>query len=231
MIRHVNFLLLCPHRLSTLVHAISALGTTAPHFLALAHYACANTVCSPDHPSGYRGRMHGEWDQDHLGIGLVVSDNGACVEYPHRPTVGFLQGGRTARLSQPLTMSSGGHHRLSIVIERTGVYSQQSLTEVGLVGARFNESIALWTAQTGWSFQSYGGKSFLVTPNRNGRDRYGKVIVNGDVVTLRLDMNERTCALEINGEDFGVAWKDLPDKVYPAVTLFPPAMYRIVTED
>ncbi|RUS18042.1 hypothetical protein BC937DRAFT_89199 [Endogone sp. FLAS-F59071] len=120
-------------------------------------------------------------------------------------------------------MSAGGYHTLSVVVEQTGIYSQQAMTEVGLVGSNFNENIALWTAQTGWSFQSYGAKSFLVTLPGNARDRYGKVVSNGDVVILKLDMNSRTCSLEINGHDCGIAWKDLPDRVYPAVTLFPPA--------
>ncbi|RUS13422.1 hypothetical protein BC937DRAFT_95356 [Endogone sp. FLAS-F59071] len=139
---------------------------------------------------------------------------------------------RTVRLAAPLTQTSaGGLAEWDMVVEATGTRKGKPAAEVGLVGERFDrwdDNMMTGNGAEAWAFQSYSGCTFLKRDKIN--TSYGAVLKAGDVVTFRLDMNERTCSLAINGKDYGLAWRDLPDRVYPAVSLFPGSRYRFGTD-
>lgn len=231
MLSHLNLVLVCPHRLRALTASIDALASPTPQHIAFCHYACANTKCAPGHPSGLRGKAHGEWDPSHLGDGLSVSAGGAVIELP-ADAVASPTAMRTVRLAAPLTQTSaGGLAEWDMVIEATGTRKGKPAAEVGLVGERFDrwdDNMMTGSGAEAWAFQSYSTCTFLKRDKINAS--YGAVLKAGDVVTFRLDMNERTCSLAINGKDYGLAWRDLPDRVYPAVSLFPGSRYRFGTD-
>ena len=59
----------------------------------------------------------------------------------------------------------------------------------------------------------YGNQSYHVSP-------YGaKYNADGSHVVVHIDMDARQCSFEVNGIRFGVAFYDLPDQVYPAVSM------------
>ncbi|RUS16066.1 hypothetical protein BC937DRAFT_91639 [Endogone sp. FLAS-F59071] len=59
--------------------------------------------------------------------------------------------------------------------------------------------------------------SNLAFQSRNAK--FGKSLCSGDIVTFHLNMQGRTCSLSLNGASY-VAWRNLPEKVYPAVSFY-----------
>jgi hypothetical protein len=57
---------------------------------------------------------------------------------------------------------------------------------------------------------------------RNGsfRKRYGEKFVSGDVIRVQIDMKSRSITFFKNGKDLGMAFKRIPEQVYPAFSLF-----------
>lgn len=59
----------------------------------------------------------------------------------------------------------------------------------------------------------YGSQSYHVTP-------YGmKYEADGSHVVVRIDTDAGQCSFEVNGMQFGVAFYDLPEQVYPAISM------------
>lgn len=69
-----------------------------------------------------------------------------------------------------------------------------------------------------WGYNTSGFKS-EVTPMSLRSESYGPSLCTGDVMTIVLDMDQRTLQYWHNDKDLGIAFTDLPDKVLPAVTL------------
>eukprot|EP00466_Bigelowiella_natans_P013541 jgi/Bigna1/76169/fgenesh1_pg.39_\ len=51
-------------------------------------------------------------------------------------------------------------------------------------------------------------------------DYYGQAYTTGDTVRVMVDMESRTLAFKKNSEDYGIAFKNIPSRVYPAFTLY-----------
>lgn len=76
----------------------------------------------------------------------------------------------------------------------------------------------------GWDKQSYGyhgddGNSFCSSGNGQS---YGPTFTTGDVIGCGVNMLNNTCFYTKNGLDLGVAFRDLPTKLYPTVGLQTP---------
>lgn len=48
----------------------------------------------------------------------------------------------------------------------------------------------------------------------------GRLYKTGDKVRVKVDMTTRQLYFELNGQDLGLAAKDLPARLYPAFSLF-----------
>ncbi|XP_054737273.1 ran-binding protein 9 isoform X2 [Anastrepha obliqua] len=76
----------------------------------------------------------------------------------------------------------------------------------------------------GWDKQSYGyhgddGNSF--SSSGNGQS-YGPTFTTGDIIGCCVNFVDNTCFYTKNGIDLGVAFRDLPSKLYPTVGLQTP---------
>eukprot|EP00210_Caulerpa_lentillifera_P009361 g8924.t1 len=116
-----------------------------------------------------------------------------------------------------------GIHNWEITIEK-----YCDLVWVGVVseGADMNE----WLGKqvSGWMFGS-NGTLCHDTKQDNGpySNKYGATFRENAVLNAKLDMNKRELGFIVNGVDYGVAFKNLPHKVYPAVSCRNPGMIKI----
>ncbi|RIA85820.1 concanavalin A-like lectin/glucanase domain-containing protein [Glomus cerebriforme] len=76
----------------------------------------------------------------------------------------------------------------------------------------------------GWVFGSNG---FICHNTSNSIDRYGQNFNEKDKITVHLDMDERTCSFSVNERRYPVAFHNLPNEIYPAVSLCAPGKAKI----
>ncbi|CAD7695084.1 unnamed protein product [Ostreobium quekettii] len=102
------------------------------------------------------------------------------------------------------------------------------LVWVGVVDETVNMEEWLGKQSGGWMFGSNGSLCHA-TMQDNGpyTQKYGAPFREDHVVTVKLDMNRRELGFGVNGEDFGVAFTNLPDRVYPAVSCRHPGQLRL----
>uniref|UniRef100_A0A7S0DTT3 B30.2/SPRY domain-containing protein n=1 Tax=Amorphochlora amoebiformis TaxID=1561963 RepID=A0A7S0DTT3_9EUKA len=70
----------------------------------------------------------------------------------------------------------------------------------------------------GWAYYGNNGKR----EHNGSSERYGPTYGTGDTVRVKLDMDKRTLGFQKNSLDLGIAFRNLPNKVYPAFTLYQP---------
>jgi hypothetical protein len=76
----------------------------------------------------------------------------------------------------------------------------------------------------GWVFGSNG----VICHNASkATNEYGRKFKEKDIITVHLDMEKRTCSFSVNGISYPVAFRDLPDEIYPAVSLCAPGKAKI----
>lgn len=116
-----------------------------------------------------------------------------------------------------------GLHCWDIIIEK-----YCDLVWVGVVSEGANMNDWLGKQVSGWMFGSNGTLCHN-TRQDNGpySNKYGTNFRENAVLTARLDMNKRELGFSVNGVDFGVAFKNLPCKVYPAVSCRNPGAIKI----
>ncbi|RUS13060.1 hypothetical protein BC937DRAFT_86414, partial [Endogone sp. FLAS-F59071] len=224
---HIDLTLICPHRLAHFIDRIDVL----PHehlLLAFRHHACRQNSCILGHALGLRGTFF-RWDppvvHPHL-YALRVSEDGACVENWEYAREGHVF---TVRSAHPLV--GPGIYEWDVIIESSGLVDAQESRyrwdEIGLVDAtaEIAADIPMSEQPGGWCFRTFGSSSQVVHGEED--EIYGTGFGQGDVVRVHLDMRERACVFSVNGEMLPVAWENLPEKVYPSVTVCPFAKYRI----
>ncbi|PKY14305.1 hypothetical protein RhiirB3_400102 [Rhizophagus irregularis] len=93
----------------------------------------------------------------------------------------------------------------------------------------FNVNNNSWLGQ-----HSYGwvlGSNGFICHHKKDKDpfknKYGQKFNEKSRITVRLNMGERTCSFTIDGTRYPIAFRDLPDEVYPAVSLMLPGVARI----
>ncbi|GBB96041.1 hypothetical protein RclHR1_02670010 [Rhizophagus clarus] len=93
----------------------------------------------------------------------------------------------------------------------------------------FNVNSNSWLGQ-----HSYGwvlGSNGFICHHKKDKDpfknKYGRKFNEKSRITVRLDMKERTCSFAIDGTKYPIAFRDLPDEIYPAVSLMSPGVARI----
>lgn len=102
------------------------------------------------------------------------------------------------------------------------------LVWVGVVDESVNMEEWLGKQSGGWMFGSNGSLCHN-TQQDNGpyTQKYGVPFREHHVVSVKLDMNKREMGFAVNGEDFGLAFVNLPEKVFPAVSCRHPGQLKL----
>ncbi|RIA90135.1 concanavalin A-like lectin/glucanase domain-containing protein [Glomus cerebriforme] len=80
----------------------------------------------------------------------------------------------------------------------------------------------------GWVFGSKGVTRHNSKIEKDkDKSKYGQKFKENDRITVHLDMKKRTCSFSVNGTNYPVAFRNLPNRVYPAVSLKAPGKARI----
>ena len=90
----------------------------------------------------------------------------------------------------------------------------------------FNVDYNSWLGRQayGWLLGSNGVICHNISDYKN---KYGQMFGENDRITVHLNMEEKTCSFSINGKRYPIAFRDLPDEIYPAVSLKTPGKARI----
>ncbi|CAB4440186.1 unnamed protein product [Rhizophagus irregularis] len=116
-----------------------------------------------------------------------------------------------------ISQSSSHHEWIRMKIPISG---QGLLFEWGIMV----EKICEYFWAYGWVFGSNG----VICHNTHSyRIKYGQTFKEKDRITVHLDMEKRTCSFSVNGKRYPIAFRNLPDEVYPAVSLRAPGRARI----
>ncbi|RIA99722.1 concanavalin A-like lectin/glucanase domain-containing protein [Glomus cerebriforme] len=118
-------------------------------------------------------------------------------------------------------ISGQGIYEWDIVVEMSCKYFWVGIcTENG-----FNVDYNSWLGkhEYGWVLSSGG----FICHNREYTDKYGQPFKENDRVTVHLNMRERTCFFSINGIRYPIAFRNLPDEIFPAVSFRSPGRARI----
>nr|CAG8486474.1 10634_t:CDS:2 [Entrophospora candida] len=111
-----------------------------------------------------------------------------------------------------------GYHKWDIIVEE----SFEQTVYIGVCGTDIDHLQFLGNQKHGWVFGSDGtiyhdGESYY----------YGEPFDDLSKITVHLDMNKRTLAFSIDGDYFGIAFTNIPSKVYPAISLTDRAQFKI----
>ncbi|RIA81902.1 concanavalin A-like lectin/glucanase domain-containing protein [Glomus cerebriforme] len=154
------------------------------------------------------------WDDTACGSKLIIKDNGGVVCASN-----CVDGCQTVR--SKFGFCDIGIYEWDIIIEK---YCANSW--IGICDS-INIDYEKWAGlQTNaWVLGSNGScyNNFIETIG------YCPPFGEGDIITVHLNMNERSCAFSINGRKYPpvTTWNNLPSKLYPAVSLFRPGQFRI----
>ncbi|CAJ0839066.1 13131_t:CDS:2 [Entrophospora sp. SA101] len=111
-----------------------------------------------------------------------------------------------------------GYHKWDIIVEE----SFEQTVYIGVCSTDIDHLQFLGNQKHGWVFGSDGtiyhdGESYY----------YGEPFDDLSKITVHLDMNKRTLAFSIDGDYFGIAFTNIPSKVYPAISLTDRAQFKI----
>ncbi|RGB37196.1 hypothetical protein C1646_59441 [Rhizophagus diaphanus] len=160
-----------------------------------------------DDKSGY------VWDKQASGSQLSIERNGAVVR--------AIRGCSTHQnVRASIEIFDLGIYEWDVIIEKSCTYAW-----IGICSSEeFNYECFVGVQASGWVFGSNG-----LCYNNNHCINYGTTFGEGDIITVHLNMDNRTCAFSINGKKFPTvcSWTNLPPKAYPMVSLKYPGKFRI----
>ncbi|CAG8631713.1 1576_t:CDS:1 [Ambispora leptoticha] len=173
----------------------------------------AKAYCTPKQQRGLYHYKSLQWDKLACGSKLKIYENSTRVSALADLT--FHQSVRTKQ-----AFWGEGVYEWDVIIEETCFYAWVGICATECV----NYEKPLGLQQYGWVISSGG---FYQNYGRKWGDRlpfFGK----NSKVTVHLDMTNRTCAFSINNVRMPVAFNNLPEKVYPAVSLVCPGRFHIL---
>jgi hypothetical protein len=153
------------------------------------------------------------WDESECGLNLVIEDNGKVVQASNDCN-------KHQNVRAKIAIESRDVFEWDVIIEKT--------CKLAWVGVCATENFSYETfagdQPTGWVLGS-GGRC----ANSGNRYNYCPSFGDGTKITLRIDMNKRSCAFTINGIKYRevTEWNNLPSKLYPVVSLRHPGRFRI----
>eukprot|EP01122_Echinamoeba_exundans_P017354 TRINITY_DN911_c4_g1_i1.p1 TRINITY_DN911_c4_g1~~TRINITY_DN911_c4_g1_i1.p1 ORF type:complete len:3990 (-),score=695.43 TRINITY_DN911_c4_g1_i1:1688-12457(-) len=142
---------------------------------------------------------------------LDLDEDGMAVTASSLAATGW----RTVMAQRPL---KSGINRWEVSLERL---SPTANIMIGVCerSHRLNAYIGQSASSKGWSY--YGATTGFTYHDGKSDSRYGQKMVQGDVIGVTLDMDEGTLSFSRNGEDLGIAFRNLKGKdLYPAVSLY-----------
>eukprot|EP00768_Dysnectes_brevis_P005644 gnl/Dysnectes_brevis/415_a458_4250.p1 GENE.gnl/Dysnectes_brevis/415_a458_4250~~gnl/Dysnectes_brevis/415_a458_4250.p1 ORF type:complete len:866 (+),score=385.20 gnl/Dysnectes_brevis/415_a458_4250:51-2648(+) len=157
-----------------------------------------------------------------IGRDFTVTRHAIDTFNPHRmhhsittlasPTTAIRMQGRGAEKSYFGAMGrrelTEGTHTISFIIRHTGA----ARCMVGLCDNKVDLELPHKSGHA-WLYATDGGKYFMKGT------KYGYKYTTNAVISMTVNMDERTVSFAFNGEDQGEAFRDLPDTVYPCVVL------------
>ncbi|XP_030375735.1 ran-binding proteins 9/10 homolog isoform X2 [Scaptodrosophila lebanonensis] len=153
------------------------------------------------------------WSSHDKCLSLGLSQNNLRVTYKG---LGIKHSdAASVRTAYPIPSSCGLYYFEVRIISK----GRNGYMGIGLTAQQFRMN-----RLPGWDKQSYGyhgddGHSFH--SSGNGTD-YGPTFTTGDIIGCCLDFVNNSCFYTKNGVNLGVAFKDLPTKLYPTVGLQTP---------
>ncbi|RHZ87495.1 hypothetical protein Glove_34g116 [Diversispora epigaea] len=171
------------------------------------------------------------WDRKAHGRKMVLLDHGAVVKSQSRKF-------EFARTSLPIR----GYeiYEWDFIIEEP--CKNMWIGVCNVRNRKVNYSTWLGGEEYGWVLGSNGylahckggkgkgekkGKSILSENSKKHLVNYGVGFTKGTKITVHLNMANRTLAYSVNGINYGEAFGDLPNEVYPAVSIKRPGKIRI----
>lgn len=203
----VHFDQICSHRLVTIM---DVLGFVPTDILckAFRRNVLENKVCGPSWCHG-NGCV---WDHDHVGSSLRLSFNATVVEYhPDKNAQNFHQ---SVTCASPLTGDS--IYEWDVVVHAVNQGNGGVALGIATKEIITDQNYMLGMQANTWGFASSGG---VYNSNPFSFANLGGGFGQGSVVTFKVDMKERSCAISVNGRYHGVVWKNLPDIIYPAASV------------
>ncbi|CAG8544565.1 15038_t:CDS:1, partial [Acaulospora colombiana] len=220
----VNFNLIHP---SILANIVEPLGIIPPEILEKAFQWQAQLPPGSG-PKRNRGliaakpdnlKLH--WDQKAHGKKMVLLEHGTVIKSQLRK-FGF------ARTSLPIR----GYeiYEWDFIIEEACKHMWIGVCSIK--NSKVNYSVWLGGTSYGWVLGSNGylahNKGGIVSENsKRNLINYGVKFTKGTRITVHLNMGNRTLSYSVNGINFGEAFRDLPNEVYPAVSIKRPGKIRI----
>jgi hypothetical protein len=152
------------------------------------------------------------WDESECGSELIIEENGKVVHAPND-----LYSHQSVRAK--IALENKGIVEWNIIIENNclwswvGVCASENLDYERFAGNQL----------TGWVLGSEG-----YCRNYNKSIKYCPSFEDGTTITIHLDMNKKTCAFTVDGIKYReISEWNLPSKLYPVVSLYGNARYRI----
>ncbi|RUP29057.1 hypothetical protein BC936DRAFT_138701 [Jimgerdemannia flammicorona] len=198
---------ICPHRLVTIM---DTLGSAAPREIfseAFRHHVLVRTVCPPSWEHGNACI----WDHTHTGPALDLSHNNVKVSHPK-----VITKHSTSSVLAVCACKGEGVYTWDVLV--VGCNPNAGGVSLGLATQSIvtGQNLVLGVQANSWGFASngcvYDANPFSILTFDDG---YGK----GSVVSFFLDMKQRICKVTVDGVDHGVAWRNLPARIWPAASL------------
>ena len=152
-----------------------------------------------------------QWSQEDRSEQIELSEGGLRVDY----TGNFPREPSSVRTDRPIPSECGLYYfEVNIV----------SAGRDGYIGIGLSSANADLRSLPGWNATSYGyhaddGHSF--SSSGTGKP-YGPTYTTGDVIGCGVNFFDGSCFFTKNGQNLGVAFRDLPGGLYPTVGLLTP---------
>lgn len=109
---------------------------------------------------------------------------------------------------------SHGVHEWSVRLDRC----KKGHLFIGVSGKNHPSMLNTWIGSSAHSWGLLGGGSLWT--DRTRQRCFGRKLRSGDVINVKLDMDNRTMSFSINLGEMEIAFTDLPSPLYPAISIY-----------
>uniref|UniRef100_W8B2G5 Ran-binding proteins 9/10 n=1 Tax=Ceratitis capitata TaxID=7213 RepID=W8B2G5_CERCA len=153
------------------------------------------------------------WSQHDKCLSIGLSQNNLHVHY--KGVGNKHDGSASVRTAHPIPPACGLYYFEVKIVSK----GKDGYMGIGLTAQQFRMN-----RLPGWDKQSYGyhgddGNSYA---SSNNGQSYGPTFTTGDIIGCCVNFVDNSCFYTKNGIDLGIAFRDLPSKLYPTVGLQTP---------